>query len=408
MVIFNWAIENKFLLFRGLVFLVVIFYFSVIILHSQNIPYWDDYVVTFQFFNDYSNADSLLTKVQALLAQWSEHRIVVGRLLAMSQFKIHGILNFKVLHFVSNLSLIIIFLGIIQSSCIEIRKWIVLPVALLLFQLQYYVASFWFVSSSSMFFVLAFSLLALIYLKREQYLICSVFSFAAVYSNGNGFLIFFLEIIFLLIARKWKPGLVLTGLFVVSILIYFKGYYPHENDRMATLYFMKDPIQTLNYFMSFLGGCFNVLGLAPVVGFTGICATIWFTYKKYYNQNPVLYLMLLFIIGSALLAAIGRSFWGVDQALESRYKIFSAVFWICMIISFLELQTEETRKIVFPWLVLGSLIFNVGSYYKSWPFMLKFLEAQRIDYDEVNSGRNRKNLNEAHQILIISRSKGYY
>ena len=408
MYIFRWADKIKFWFFKACVFFVVATYFLVITFYSQNIPYWDDYVVTLQFFNDFNNANTFSGKIKALLAQWSEHRIVMGRLLAMFQYYINGGLNFKILHFVSNLSLIIVYWGIIKSSQKAIIKWIVLPVALLLFQLQYYVASFWFVSSSSMFFVLAFSFFALHCLKKENYFMCSFFSLMTIYSNGNGFLIFIVEIMFLLSVRKWKISLMFLTIFGFSILIYFKGYQPHENDRMATLYFLKDPLQTLDYFLSFLGGCFNIFGLAPVIGAAGLAAITWLTYKKYYNQNLILYLMLLFIIGSALLAAIGRSFWGVDQALESRYKIFSIVFWICLIISFLELQTEEIRKRIFPWLICGSLIFNVTSYYKSWPFMLRFLEAQRIDFEEVNSGIPRKNLNEAHEILVISRSKGYY
>ncbi len=408
MLIFKYALAKKLWLFKAAAFLIILFYFLIIGFYSQNFPFWDDYVVTLQFFNDFYEAKTFAGKIDALLAQWYEHRIVMGRLLALCQFYISGILKFKVLHVVANLALFFLFLGILKSTKKEIRNWIFLPVALLLFQLQYYVASFWFVSSSSMFFVLAFAFFALYFLEHEKYALCVIFSIISLFSNGNGFLVFIIEIVFLLSFRKWKLSVVFLAIFLVLILVYFHDYTRHENDRMSTLYFLREPIRTIDYFLSFLGGCFNVFGLAPLVGLAGIGAFIWLTFNKFYNQNQTLYCMMWFVVGSALLADIGRSFWGVEQALESRYKIFSIVFWICLLLSFFELQKEDIRKQLFPWLLLSSFIFNIGSYYKSWPFMLRFLEAQRKDYLEVNSEIIRNNLNEASGIAVKSRARGYY
>ena len=409
MFIFKYSDDNKFSLFKAVAILVVTIYFSVILYYSLNIPYWDDYVVTLRFFYEFFESQSFLGKVEALLAQWSEHRIVLGRILAIFQYYFQGVLNFRVLHFTANLSLILLYLGILKSTAANLRKWLVLPVALFLFQLQYYVASFWFVSSSSMFFVLLFALLSFYFFKKGKYLFCILYSLLAIFSNGNGFLVLLFEIVFLLRIRNYKMAFVFVSIFILSMLLYFKGYLPHENDRMATLYFIKQPIQTAEYFLIFIGGCLNVFnGAAVLIGLLSICGVGFITFKKYYFQNSTIYLMIMFVLGSALLAAIGRSFWGIDQALESRYKIFSVVFWVCLLISFLEIHKVDFNSRIFSFLFIIALIFNIGSYYKSWPFMLRFLESQKNDYQEVISGIPRKNLNEAHEILLESKSKGYF
>ena len=400
--------DNQLRILQILAAVPVLAYFFVLYVYAQNIPYWDDYVVTLQFFNNFFGSNAFSGKTSALLAQWSEHRIVIGRILSLIQFYPFGILNFKILHLLANTSVILIFILLLKDTDKSLRKWLILPIVLLLFQLQYYVATFWFVSSSSMFFVLLFALASFYFFKQEEYAFCALFGVLALFSNGNGFLVLLLEILFLFCSKKFKPALVFVSLFVILMAIYFHGYIPHENDRLSTLYFLKAPLPTGLYFLSFLGGCFNLFSLAPVFGLGFLVSLAWLSIKKHYLKNPSIYLMVLFIVGSAFLAAIGRSFWGVDQALESRYKIFSIIGWICLLIAAFEYLPISRRRQVSPFLLGFCLMFNVGSYYKSWPFMMNFQEAQKDDYKEVIAGTPRENLNEAHSILMMSREKGYY
>jgi glucan phosphoethanolaminetransferase (alkaline phosphatase superfamily) len=71
---------------------------------------------------------------------------------------------------------------------------------------------------------------------------------------------------------------------------------------------------------------------------------------------------MLFIFLSIFATALGRSGFGVEQALSSRYKILSVVLLVLIYLSFLEIYPKQfSKKLLIYCLIFLAVVFNIGS-----------------------------------------------
>ncbi|MCC3406451.1 MAG: hypothetical protein JGK17_12840 [Microcoleus sp. PH2017_10_PVI_O_A] len=131
---------------------------------------------------------------------------------------------------------------------------------------------------------------------------------------------------------------------IAVIGIYFLTYKTPSNHPSLTKI---NPLKTLEYIPIYLGGIFSeniivasiigIIGLIAVTGFVGY----WLLAKKSVQlgypvgnrQNWLPWLSIqLYTLQTALMAAVSRSGFGVEQATASRYATLPALFWMSTIV----------------------------------------------------------------------------
>ncbi|MEG4405203.1 hypothetical protein [Microcoleus sp. MON2_D5] len=127
--------------------------------------------------------------------------------------------------------------------------------------------------------------------------------------------------------------------FIASIAvigIYFLTYKtPSHHPSLTKI----NPLKTLEYIPTYLGGIFSeniivasiigIIGLIAVTGFVGY----WLFVKKVDRPDWLPWLSIqLYTLQTALMAAVSRSGFGVEQATASRYATLPALFWMSTIV----------------------------------------------------------------------------
>ena len=404
----NSFLENRYFIWTAVGAILAVYFFTVIV-YTSEFPFVDDYVTTLEFLNRYYEANTGWGKIQAILAQWSEHRIGVGKSITLLYQKAFGPVSFVVLSVLSNFSLVAFYAILLLQVKKEARLYLILPLALLFFQLQYYIAQQWLVTSSSFFYMLLFSILSLHFFRKNQMLYALLLGAIAIFCNANGFLILLGEAVLLFLHKDLKRGSLFLAILGACMGVYFIGYVPHENDKLLTFYYLKNPWPTIHYTWMFVGAPLNLFSEAATVMGALACGYFgWLTYKRYYERNPVVYLLLFTLLATAVLAALGRSFWSVQQALESRYKIFSTIIWLCVLISLVEEYVPRAIRVWYPLLLTGCICFCVGSYLTSWKFMVRFRERKEAQFTDIYTDKPIKVMSDAREILLLSIQKNYY
>lgn len=127
--------------------------------------------------------------------------------------------------------------------------------------------------------------------------------------------------------------------FAVSIAvvgIYFLTYKtPGHHPSLTKL----NPLKTLEYIPTYLGGIFseNVI-VASIIGIIGLIvvtffAVYWLFSKKVDRPEWLPWLSIqIYTLQTALMAAVSRSGFGVEQATASRYATLPALFWMSTIV----------------------------------------------------------------------------
>mgnify|MGYP000636161686 CR=1 FL=1 len=122
----------------------------------------------------------------------------------------------------------------------------------------------------------------------------------------------------------------------VVIGIYFLTYKtPSHHPSLTKI----NPLKTLEYIPIYLGGIFSenvivasiigIVGLIAVTGFIGY----WLFVKKVDRPEWLPWLSIqLYTLQTALMAAVSRSGFGLEQATASRYATLPALFWMSTII----------------------------------------------------------------------------
>ena len=154
------------------------------------------------------------------------------------------------------------------------------------------------------------------------------------FSLLNGLLIWPIGVIQILLQGKGKKMLLPWIVCAVSInFLYFLDW--KRSEKLPSMsFFTDDPATAIRYFLAFLGSPLSpgawgdiIIHYSLLVGIlvlisaiAGIALTVKYHLIK---ENSPWIILLLFSIGTALITTIGRSGFGIVQALSSRYVTFT-------------------------------------------------------------------------------------
>lgn len=308
---------------------------------TSNIPVNDDYRAILQWLNDFKAAGSFSDRLTLLFSQSNEHRLVYNRLWILANYKATGQVNFNFLAAIGNLSYIGFFL-LLSWSLIK-KGWLyVLPVAVLIFNLAFHENLTFPMATLANNTGLLFGLLSVYFAaasEKRSYL-SIVFYVFAVFTVGSG--LFLTPLIpAILWYRKHKMTFwVFWAIALTTLAIYFIGYHKPEQtpDIFQTIGFFK--FKALMFFFSFVGGIFgrnliftnDLYESVVFCALAGLLMVAFYGYlikRKYYKENLFVFSVMTFVILAAGLTAITRAQFGIETAIASRYRMYSAVLLIC-------------------------------------------------------------------------------
>jgi energy-converting hydrogenase Eha subunit C len=342
------------------------FYFGSIVYFTPNAPYLDDYYVVLKFLNMSGGQNP--DRVAALLSQHNEHRMVFAKINALAARNFPGAVNFTALAVIGNFGLFLILLFFRQIAGIKNNYILLAPAALMLFSFLHWETIYFATGSLQNIWVMGFAAACAYFLAQENYPAAAVFAFIASFTSGNGMLMFLIGGGFLVYKRKFRElGLWAIPAALAAFMYFFRYSRPYWEPGAS------NPAQGAAYFLCFIGSAFVNLFkqavpqnaaviAAAVAGIAILSASIYLTIKGYYSKNPANYFIMLFVLGSGMLATIARSGYGPAQAFSSRYVFMSIIILVCLYIALLDLGIIRENKAGIYALTGALVIFNVYSF----------------------------------------------
>jgi len=323
------------------------------------LPIQDDYHAVLEFANGYSRLIGFGPKLLDILTfQQNEYKTVFASAIVATQYSLSGHISFGTLMligdaFVLPLSVVLIALYRVPGENRVDTFLLLLPVSLLLFQLQYASTLNWAGPSLQNIPVIVFALFSIYLLARNSFL-----SFAgaclslllAIASSGNGLAVAPIGLLLLLQQRRWKQ----MGLWVLAALVATAGYFYHYNflssqaapqESVVHSFARLNPAYALSFMGSSLAGSQSYLP-AVCAGLVLCAVLLWMLKRRYYLANPAAFYSAIFIVLTAVGVSGIRSGFGISQSLASRYRIYSDLLLILAYIFLSETYWARLQRLV--------------------------------------------------------------
>ncbi len=306
-----------------------IVYAGLVLRHAYNLPFVDDYAVILGFLSGLRDSSGWSQSFDLFWQQHNEHRILLTRLAVLLQSWLTGSVDFRTLIFVGNAGwFCTAFLWCRAARHRLGFPWAaVLPIPALLFAPVHYESMLWAMASLQTYWGVFLSLACLWALAAQSYRGALGLFPAALLTSGGGAVLYPIGNLLLLLRRQWRALAWFGVLSSIVIGVYFVGYQRvanHPDPALAA----RLPLRMAGYFIAFLGSISSSPGLARLIGVlvgAGLLAVLLAR-----SADVFLRLTAGFILLTGLTAAVSRSGFGADQALSSRYSVFSLLALVCI------------------------------------------------------------------------------
>lgn len=300
----------------------------------------------------------------------NDHCLMVPRVVNLLYFAIAKTLNFRwQLALVTGLTMGLLWLKYKQFSRFNKPLWMFLPVVFFLLQPQYYEVSLWALAGLEHVGVMIFLLAALIFVQQDKLGLGLLFGSLGTFTSGNGIFIFGAIGLYFLLEKQYRKLLPLTLVFfgnlLVLLLIYKKG---QENNLAENLLHLP---QLFSYFLFLSGSIWD--GIMPnkwiSVGFGSLLVILFVVLtviklrRRQFQVSSLLLSVMAFNLITLALIALGRFSDGLMET-ASRYQFYACVLVCGAYLVLMSVRTYGvTQRILLPFLLLSSFIYNALSFY---------------------------------------------
>lgn len=323
-----------------------------------NIPAGDD-VYVMEMFNQLKEANSWWEQLGILFSQHNEHRLVITRLLALIQYGISGFIDLRSWIILGNLSLI--FIIALYYQHIGEQKWWIIPIA---FVIIIPCSNTLIAMQNSNLFSALFAVATLHFSMKESSNKNSFFTFLcsglSIFSNSGGFALLVVISAVFFFQKRYRLLAVWLIWAILLIVGYYWKYEQIYRHPTSELLFEQLPKAT-QFFFAFLGSMAFNPKLAQITGVVFLGVSLFAFYKKYYLQNPFVFLCILYSTMMAAMTTFKRYEYGINTALSERYSIYSMLLTAGMLILSRDLFSRASilKKIWFPALLILSILINL-------------------------------------------------
>lgn len=310
---------------------------TYVALFGVNVPFYDQ----FDFLPMIDKLYNGTITGSDLFSQHNEHRLVFPRLAMLGLAALTGYNTVAEMYFSWALTLgimaliYLLFKDTVGKSQLILLEFI--PVAWLAFSFRQFENILWGWQIQIYMCVLAF-VAAVYFLNRAKqaqelnFLIAIGCAVVSMFSFFNGLIVWPAGLLFILMSDMKDKLLAAAAWTVTGImfcLIYFIGWHSPEN-HPSLLFGLQNPLTFLQYLLINIGSSFGFeKNLALVAGLVLLAFGITLTYllfkDKQLTKNKVWVTFMFFSLAVSLSCAVGRSGFGIDQALTSRYTTFTGI-----------------------------------------------------------------------------------
>jgi hypothetical protein len=304
--------------------------------YSQDIPIWDDYDIFLGYINHPDGE-----RFTQMFVQHNEHKVVFARFVAEILYHATGSIDFRTLIFIGNLALLFVlltYLALLLRGRFPIE--FIVPIPFLLLNLTQWHNIVWATGSLQHNWAVLLALLSLVlFVSKSNTLfgLSLVFASLTAFTSGSGLFLFLIMLAVSaanilsslstthagVVARTESTRIAaIIVVFAIVLMLYFSEYKlggaALNPERLTPDYW-----KFAAYFLTFIGSYTKIQPAALLFGIGSVAAMIFLTLRGQYARHPALYLFLVFLILSALAVTLRRYHYDLDQALSSRYTIYS-------------------------------------------------------------------------------------
>jgi hypothetical protein len=296
----------------------MLYYAAFLYQHALNIPYADDIRDILLFLTEVSQSQDWTHSFGLFFAQINDHRTLSSRIVYYLVYLLTGEVNFRTLVFVGNLGLPLLLLMLY----VPIRQkpnalLMLLPAALVLFQLRLFGTSFWSMNAFAFLFVFVYGFASLICLRKlnpARFLGAILFAALATFTLASGQLIWLVGIACVahqvfVVRRAPVTYLLAWVLAACAVLAIYRIDYESAISLDQLLGVLQDePLNLVLFFLVSLGRAFtdNNVALAVGSGVVLLIAVVWSSMRRWRGDDISLDLFAWYIILSLFAVAIAR------------------------------------------------------------------------------------------------------
>jgi hypothetical protein len=342
---------------------------------AVNFPYQDDFLLI-QFIETVSGGNyGIAAFVKELFRTFNDHKAVVPRLIAFTDYVLTGHLHFRFYILLTSLNIIGIFGFLyIQFKKTRLPEQYFLPVPFLFFNPLYHDISGWALNGMQHSFLTVFTVTAIFLVSFRTtitFLSGVACCFLATFTHGNGILSFPAIILYFICIKDFRRAAMAVGLMFLCLGIYVAGY---ESGQAVNL-----PTSAMTFLISFFGLIGSQMSLWSnpqfwsvvwgmlIVGFMlyGLSAMI-FTQsgplKWIKSPSAELLTLLAFIVATSFVIALFRSWAG--STLASRFQLYAALSTTVFYILLLDWFPFFRKKSVLYVVTILSVFYAASSYHR--------------------------------------------
>lgn len=297
------------------------------------LPLADDYDAILRFINVASQAAGLPSKLSyAITFEHNGYKLMLDNFVALAEYAVCRKIYFLPLVALGDSFALLIFLVTCSMSQITpgAKKLLLLvPVAFLIFQLQYASALNFASCSLQQLPVIFFSFLSIVLLTRPDLLavIGSCLALVlAIASSPNGFIAVPLGLVLLAQMRRWRHMPSWIGTAALMVIVYAFRYRRMVSQPLPAGTTQGQSHVNIVYAFSFLGSSaarYLSVGPSLALGLILVALICLAAGRRYFLKNPAIFYCMLFIVLNSIAISGLRSDQGLAQSLASRYRMYS-------------------------------------------------------------------------------------
>ena len=361
------------------------------------LPLVDDYEVILKFVNVVSQSRGVSVKLlYAVTVEHNGYKLMLDNFVILAQYTLCGRVYFFPLVALGDCFALFIFLVTCSMSQVApgdtARKLLLLvPVAFLVFQLQYASALNFASCSLQQLPVIFFSFLSVLLLTRPARSSLAGACLAlvlAIASSPNGFFVAPLGLVLLAQMRRWRhmPAWVSTA--ALMVIVYAFRYHRMVSEPVTAGSTPGRSHVNIVYALSFLGSSaarYLSVGPSLALGLVLIALFCVAAGRRYFASNPAVFYCMLFIIVNSVAISGLRSDQGLAQSLASRYRMYSNLLLAFSYIYILEdllplVKSALVRRAFLAATAIVSIAFCTLSDIAGARFLAAKKEAVRIEF----------------------------
>ncbi len=356
----------------------IFFYFGYLAAYGVNVPLWDDWEIVSLMGHFYAGN----LKFAHLWAQHNENRMLIPNLIFIALYRLTAF-NVKAAMVASGIFLTLAF---VCFTYIFLKRhslnWKFVPLAYLFFNLADTQNILWGFQMAWQWISFCFfgCILCLEESGNSQkaFATAVLFAILASFSSLQGLFVWLAGFIYLLFndfSPRQKKIWISTAL--ICGIIYFTGFNFHSTGGPPIFYAFNHPLSMLEYLSMLLGRILlfpnlytyagNTFFIArEFAGFSLFLIGLFSTAKAFMESRRNKALLLPASLGTFSLlfcvsATIGRTGFGLEQALETRYALYGIFLLISIYLTLLEMikTRREELKLIFRFFLL-LLIIQIG------------------------------------------------